>query len=137
MTCELHVKIIFSWNPWNDHTATRVILPVAICSKYRLNEKFTYQVFWQKCEILYFTEIRGGLPDFVPNSDFENGFGHNSALVLQFILKIIADILPSQYASYRVLASLRCLTRWWDRYQIWFLALSIFHRNKKLQISQK
>ena len=67
----------------------------------------------------HFPEIRDsifyrnkrGLPDFVPNSDFENGFGHNSALVLQFILKIIADILPSQYASYRVLASPRCLTR--------------------------
>ena len=45
----------------------------------------------------------GRYNSFFPNSDFENGFGRNSAFVLQFILNIVADILPSQYASYRVL----------------------------------
>ena len=35
LACKLHIKITFSWKPWNDHTATMVILPVALYFKHR------------------------------------------------------------------------------------------------------
>ena len=39
-------------------------------------------------------------------------------LVSQFNLQIVRAILTSQYASYCVLASPGCLTRWWNWYRI-------------------
>ena len=35
LTCKLHIKLTFSWKPWNDHTVITVILPPALWSKYR------------------------------------------------------------------------------------------------------
>ena len=39
IACNLHIKLHFSWNTWNDHTVTTVILPAALCSKCPLNEE--------------------------------------------------------------------------------------------------
>ena len=55
------------------------------------------------------------------NPDVENGFGHKWTLVLQFILKIVGAILSSQCPYYRVLTSLGCLTRWWNRERVSFV----------------
>ena len=42
-SCNLHIKLHFSWKAWNDHTVTAVTLPVALCYKCKLNEQFIYQ----------------------------------------------------------------------------------------------
>ena len=45
LACKLHVKITCSWKPWNDHTATMVILPVALYFKHRRSDGFSkYQL---------------------------------------------------------------------------------------------
>ena len=59
----------------------------------------------------------GGSPRFPWHCGVENSFRfrHNSTPVSQVILKLVGVILPSQYASCRVLGSPGSLARWWDR----------------------
>ena len=58
LTGKYHIKLTCSWKPWNGHTVTTVILPVALCLKHRRTCKglethiIVYKILYIKTHIL-------------------------------------------------------------------------------------